>query len=462
MSGNRQPFTVVIPAYNEAATIADVVRRARAVAPDVLVVDDGSQDGTPELAEAAGARVLRHACNEGKGASLWDGLQEVARRGGFAVTLDGDGQHAPEDIPRMLEVAGEPPAALVLATRVKSMESIPPGRRRAQRFADFWISWAAGLRLRDTQTGFRLYPSDLLKRLGPRPTRADGFVFESAILIRAAHAGIPVRGVPIQAVYPPQGRPSHYRPLVDSLRITRMVAGALLRRGLHPQGFWKAFISPRIETLRRRGLDMDGILMLLVSCLVMVLGAGLTLGISTGLVIATGRRAPVSATTDTLAVMGFNSPHGLVSGTFSRRLRRALILWRPGIRIFLVGGARPGAQVTEARLGQEWLAARGVHKADIRLEEESTHTLDNLRRLRTMVGPCRVTIVSSRYHLYRLHLLASGLALRHELCAAEDRWRWSPSLAGRAVLEGFYVHWYLTGRTVARLLRSSRLLRRIT
>jgi glycosyltransferase involved in cell wall biosynthesis len=233
--------TVVIPAYNEAVTIADIVRRARPQVERVMVVDDGSGDGTAAEAEGAGATVLRQPGNQGKGAALWRGMQAAAARGAEAViTLDGDGQHRPEDIPKLLEAHQRWPGRLVIAARLERRERAPPLRRFANRMADFWVSWAAGWPIRDTQSGFRLYPAGFLRRAdGPRPGRR-GFVFESELLIQAAHRGCYPATVAIETIYPPQGRPSHYRPWRDTLRITAMVAVELLKRGLYPAGLLRS------------------------------------------------------------------------------------------------------------------------------------------------------------------------------------------------------------------------------
>jgi len=240
---------VVIPAYNEAATIIDVVRRSCRQVDWVIVVDDGSDDATAAQLKDVPATVLRHERNQGKAASLWDGMQLALAQGADAViTLDADGQHRPEDIPRLLVASRRYPAALIIAARLQGREQAPSLRRFANRMADFWISWAAGCRIPDTQSGFRLYPAAVC-RLPVAHDRRHGFVFESEILIEAARKGYCPRAVPVEARYPRQGRCSHYRPLWDTVRITRMVAWKLLARGLYLRGLLRSLgLLPSLNT----------------------------------------------------------------------------------------------------------------------------------------------------------------------------------------------------------------------
>lgn len=235
---------VVIPAYNEAATLRDIVSRALTQAPRVFVVDDGSTDATAAAVADLPITLLRNDRNLGKAASLWRGMQAaLADHAGAVITLDGDGQHAPEDIPRLLAAAGAHPGTLIIGARCGDRAHIPAVRYYANRVANFWLSWASGQRLPDSQSGFRLYPASLIERLRVPHGQGRGFVFESEVLIEAARLGFPTVAVDIPAVYRPGARPSHYRHR-DSLRITAMVAGKLLTRGLYPQGLYRAFLRP--------------------------------------------------------------------------------------------------------------------------------------------------------------------------------------------------------------------------
>lgn len=231
----------VIPAYNEVATIADVAARARRELEAVIVVDDASIDGTAERLLGTDAVVLRNAENLGKGGSLWRGMAHALANGADAVvTLDADGQHRPEDIPALIGAALANPGRIVIGARRLSRERAPPARRFANAFADFWISWAAGHPVADSQSGFRLYPAALLRGLSVRHDRDCGFVFESEILIEAARLGWLSCAVPIETIYRKDGRPSYFRPVTDIARITRMVAAKLLRRGMYPVGLLRA------------------------------------------------------------------------------------------------------------------------------------------------------------------------------------------------------------------------------
>lgn len=235
-------FAVVIPAYNEVGTIRDLAERALHYNKDVIVVDDGSRDGTTRALEGLPVLVLRNDENQGKAAALWRGVQAaLARNVEAIVTLDGDGQHAPEDIPRLIVAAAQNPGCIVIGARLADRRAIPKIRYFANRAAVFWLSWACGQRLADSQSGFRVYPAGLFRRLSIPHDHVHGFVFESEILIEAARLGYRCVTVPIAAVYRPDARPSHYRQ-VDTLRIIRMVAWKLLSRGFHPQGFVRAFL----------------------------------------------------------------------------------------------------------------------------------------------------------------------------------------------------------------------------
>lgn len=209
------PLAVVIPAFDAADSIADVVARARALVPEVLVLDDGSRDGTGEAARRAGAEVLSHPHNRGKGAALRSACELLLARGVQAVvTLDADGQHLPEEIPVLLAAAAE--ADLVLGTRAAAFAGMSLLRRTANRFSSGLISIAAGQRLPDVQTGFRLYGRRTLQEIG---LRGDGFEAESEVVVRAVRQGLRVTSVPIRLARADGRATSHFRPLLDSARI---------------------------------------------------------------------------------------------------------------------------------------------------------------------------------------------------------------------------------------------------
>lgn len=214
-------IAVAIPAYQAALTVGPVVTGARALVSDVLVVDDGSTDDTAAVAERAGAEVHRVSVNRGKGNALREAFAILFARGfGAVVTVDADGQHLPEEIPHLLRAAAE--ADLVLGTRDHLFAEMGTVRRTANRLSSHAISFAAGRRLSDVQTGFRLYTRDLIARTGFPESR---FEAESAVVVRAVRLGLRVRTTPVRLARADGRASSHYRPLVDSMRI----AAAVLR-----------------------------------------------------------------------------------------------------------------------------------------------------------------------------------------------------------------------------------------
>jgi glycosyltransferase involved in cell wall biosynthesis len=244
---------IVIPAFNEARTIGPIVRECQAFGAGPIVVDDGSSDDTANIAEASGALVLRNAGNQGKGASLWRGMQAAVAAGASrVVTLDADGQHRPQDIPLLLSrrPSSEEPARIVIGSRraggraASRSRAAPRARYLANRVADFWVSWAARHPVEDSQSGFRVYPAELLRRLAARPPMVRGFAFESEILIEAGRLGVRTVAVDIPSIYSAMQRPSHFRPVADIARIVLMVAGKLLRGGMDPLGLWRSLGRP--------------------------------------------------------------------------------------------------------------------------------------------------------------------------------------------------------------------------
>lgn len=234
--------TALIPAYNEAKTIRDQLDRTLRFVGHAILVDDGSTDGTADLVNHPKVLVKRQPENLGKGESLISGF-EIARDAGYdyVITLDADGQHRPEDIPYLLVRANAD--TIVVGSRMSQAHLIPKGRYRANQTANFFISWAAGQWIQDTQCGFRVYPIGLFDRIPLKRGRRSGFVTESEILIEASRAGYRVVTVPVPALYEAVlKRPSHFRPVRDIAAIVLMVTGKLLARWTYPSGLvrsWK-------------------------------------------------------------------------------------------------------------------------------------------------------------------------------------------------------------------------------
>jgi len=233
-------YALVIPAYNEAPTIRDIARRALCFLPHVIIVDDGSTDGTSQALEGLPVTILRNKKNLGKAASLWNGFQQALQQGAqMVVTLDGDGQHLPEDIPKFIEAAKHAPHHLIIGARSREWRHIHNPRVLANRIADFWISWAAGDSVPDTQSGFRLYPQSLLNKIQIKHGKTRGFVFESEVIIKAFRLGFKTVCVTTTSFLHAKARKSYFRPIVDVWRITRMVFVQLHVSGFSPAGLYR-------------------------------------------------------------------------------------------------------------------------------------------------------------------------------------------------------------------------------
>ncbi len=205
----------LIAAYNEAATIADVVRGVRPHVSHVMVVDDGSSDGTAGLAAAAGAEVVRHAVNRGKGAAIQSGLASLmARPFSHVLFLDGDLQHAPGDAPALIEAARRGDGDLIIGERPFDRRTMPRARYYTNTISSWVISTCfIGQRVADAQSGYRLIQTDALRRLR---LSGRGYEIETEMLIKLARRGARIARVPIGLHY--QGGPSKLRPLRDTTR----------------------------------------------------------------------------------------------------------------------------------------------------------------------------------------------------------------------------------------------------
>lgn len=232
---------VVIPAYEEAGTIRRLALEVLAHTPRLIVVDDGSQDSTSAELQDLPLTLLRHSANRGKAASLRTGFDHAMAHGAeCVVAIDGDGQHDPADLPALCAAWQQQPECIVIGSRLHDRAQFPPARYRANRFACFWISWAAGHAITDSQSGFRVYPRRVVEMALGKRVRGDRFTFESEILIEAARHGHRTLAVAIPGRYPANARRSHFRPVVDIAKIVLMVAGRLLRQGMAPRGLMRS------------------------------------------------------------------------------------------------------------------------------------------------------------------------------------------------------------------------------
>ncbi len=213
----NQQCAAVIPCFNEASTIAAVVRGVQSHLRTVMVVDDGSTDETAERARAAGAEVVRHPVNRGKGAALRAGFQQARDRGfGWVLTLDGDGQHAPGDIPKFLRCAQQTGAALVVGNRRDRAGGMPWLRRLVNYWMSRRLSRLTGVALSDSQCGFRLVRLDALSAVALTTER---FEIESELLVALAQRGLLIEFVSVRTIS--QTRASKIHPLADTWRWLR-------------------------------------------------------------------------------------------------------------------------------------------------------------------------------------------------------------------------------------------------
>ena len=237
---------VVIPVFNHASTVMTVVAAARAHLP-VIVADDGSTDSPPYPADLD---VVRLGRNQGKGAALRAGFQRAVELGyTHAITMDADGQHYAEDLPKFLAAAGTQPDALAVGVRDFFAAGCPTHRRRSNAVSTFWFRVETGIRLGDTQCGFRCYPLALTQHVR---TRSGRYAFELEFMVRSAWIGTPVVAVPVKCNYDGGIRNSHFRPVKDLAHITFMNIGLVLQSWFVPlplrvawsagerQGFWGA------------------------------------------------------------------------------------------------------------------------------------------------------------------------------------------------------------------------------
>jgi glycosyltransferase involved in cell wall biosynthesis len=218
----------LIPAYQASRSLKQVLDDLRAHDPEgaLLVVDDGSTDGSGDIARASGIDVVTHDQNQGKGVALRSGFAWLAERGfQTAVTVDADGQHRAEDAV-MLAKHAAPASALVLGVRDLARDGAPKPSQFSNRFSNWWVSRFSGQELSDTQCGLRRYPLQATLLLD---SDARGYGFECEMLVRAARRGIPIVEVPVRVIYPPKAeRVSHFHVVSDPVRIVlRLVHTAL-------------------------------------------------------------------------------------------------------------------------------------------------------------------------------------------------------------------------------------------
>ena len=250
-------FCVIVPTYNNQKTLKKVLDSILDFTTNIIIVNDGSTDSTSEILKSySQVTQIHHPKNLGKGRALRNGFRKALELGfEYAITIDSDGQHFAADIPVFLKAIQDEPNALLIGSRNMTQENVPKKSSFGNKFSNFWFKFETGIKLDDTQSGFRLYPLRLL----PKRFYTNKFEFEIEVIVRAAWKGIVVKNIPIQVLYDPAERVSHFRPFQDFTRIsilnTVLVTNALLYikprdffRRAKKKGFKKFFLEDILES----------------------------------------------------------------------------------------------------------------------------------------------------------------------------------------------------------------------
>lgn len=267
---------VIIPTYNNDQTLEKVIRGVLEYTERIILVNDGSTDSTPKVIQKFPSLTsLFYERNKGKGFAIRQGFKEAIKQGYcYAITIDSDGQHLPEDLPKFFEALETAPGSLIIGARNMGQAGIPGGSAFGNKFSNFWTWVETGYHLPDTQSGYRLYP---IAKLAKTRFFTNRFEFEVEVLVRAAWKGIPLVSVPVSVIYPPgKERISHFRPFIDFTRIsilnTCLVILALLFfrpwmiiRNLSKEGFRellrKHLLSPDESNLKKSASIALGVFM---------------------------------------------------------------------------------------------------------------------------------------------------------------------------------------------------------
>lgn len=250
-------FCVIVPTYNNHKTLKKVLDSILDFTSNVIIVNDGSTDETSEiLKQYSQLTQIHHAKNSGKGMALRNGFKKAIQMNfEYAITIDSDGQHFASDIPNFITEIQSQPNSLLIGSRNMTQENVPKKSSFGNKFSNFWFWFETGIRLDDTQSGFRLYPLQLI----PKKYYTTKFEFEIEVIVRSAWKGIVVKNIPIQILYDPAERVSHFRPFKDFTRIsilnTVLVINTLLYikprdffRRAKKKGFKKFFLEDILES----------------------------------------------------------------------------------------------------------------------------------------------------------------------------------------------------------------------
>jgi glycosyltransferase involved in cell wall biosynthesis len=213
-------YCIIIPTYNNEKTLEGIISGTISITKEIIIVNDGSTDSTDDiLKKYSFLKIISYPVNKGKGYAIRKGFERALADGyDYAITIDSDGQHFPEDIYRFLEKIEEEPGSLIVGDRNLRNENLSGGSSFANRFSNFWFKFLTGTRLNDTQTGYRLYP---VKSLGKLKYFTRKYEFELEVLVRAAWRRIKISSIPVKVFYPSkEERVSHFRPFKDFARIS--------------------------------------------------------------------------------------------------------------------------------------------------------------------------------------------------------------------------------------------------
>lgn len=240
---------VLIPTYNNAQSIAQVIKDVLRYTSNVIVVNDGSTDDTLEVTTSfEKIDLVSYGRNVGKGNALQKGFKRAYELGyAYAISIDADGQHFAKDLPQFLAKIKEQPNSLLIGARNMDQDSVPGGSSFGNRFSNFWFKLETGISLPDTQSGYRLYP---LASLSKMKFFTKKYEFEIEVIVRAAWKGIKVDYVPVSVYYPPPDeRVSHFRPFKDFSRISVLNTVLVLITFLYikPRDFWRYIKKKRLR-----------------------------------------------------------------------------------------------------------------------------------------------------------------------------------------------------------------------
>lgn len=257
---SEKKICVLIPTYNNEKTLKRVIDGVLDYTEDIIVVNDGSTDSTREILRSySQIEVIDLPENKGKGNGLKTGFRKAKELGyNYAITIDSDGQHYPDDIPVFVQaLLNEKEDVLLIGNRNMSQDGIPKKSSFGNRFSNFWFWFETGIKLEDTQSGYRLYPLHKI----PKKYFTPKFEFEIEIIVRTAWRHIPVKNVPVKVLYDPAERVSHFRPFKDFTRIsilnTILVTITLLY--IIPRNFVNNFKKKSIKRfIKEDVLESDG------------------------------------------------------------------------------------------------------------------------------------------------------------------------------------------------------------